>query len=767
MLLFILTLVFLYPVIFGGKALLSAKYLAGIEPWNGGAPPGKLPQWNPLQWDGIAQFYPWRVHYSRSLSDGYLPLWNPHQFCGTPFAANAQTAVLYPLNLLFVIFTPVKAFGFSAALHLFLAGAFAFLLARALGLGRFGATVSGIVFEFSAFMVVWLELPTLVNVAVWLPLVLYLILRSMDRTGPIHAVFAGCALSMSILAGHFQVASYIVAAVALWWIWLIAGRFRIDGRAAIWRGAGLALLSFFVTFLITAPQVLPTLELAGLSHRVREATLAGYATYVSNAVPARNLITLFLPNFYGNPSIGNYWAGSAADFIEYALYIGLLPLFLAVVGSAFTIRWRGSAYFLVLAVISLLFVLGTPVNYLAYFLTPGTSALGGPNRMIVLFCFSAAMLAGYGAHWFIQFAREEYMATHRKHGWRAISIALAQVVSIFIAVQLIATDSLKALGVDTGQVMGIAFSQYLSLASVFIAGLVVLALYTAGQLSKPMFAGLVLAVIVSDLFSFGMGFNQTVPRKEVYPETQLTRWLSDNVNDTRLMPVNRSWSISENPAALLPPNSATVYGFYDMQGYDSLFPRRYKEFVDRNIGMDSSPQENGNMLFIRQYVTSWPEGTAGYVLSRSPMAGPGLSEAADLDGVHVYKEHTHGEYQPAYLLLPADPTIGTTGEKPKGRAWITERDSPNEVEVLAETDQPARLVLAEAWYPGWRALVDGRERPVEVAQSVFRSVLIEPGKHLVEFRYQPGGFVVGIFFGLLGITAVGTALGAAIAGRRG
>jgi len=396
---------------------------------------------------------------------------------------------------------------------------------------------------------------------------------------------------MAILAGHFQVASYIVGAAVLWWIWLIAGRTRVDGKAAILRGTMLAILSFAVTFLITAPQFLPTLELAGLSHRVREATAEGYATYVSNAVPARNLITLFLPNFYGNPSIGNYWAGSTADFMEYALYIGLLPIVLAVIGSVFTVRWRGSAYFLVLAVISLLFTLGTPVNYLAYYFMPGTSALGGPNRIIVLFCFPGAMLAGFGAHWFIQLAQEEYMATHRKMGWRALAISVAQLTVVFIAAQVIMSSSLKALGADPNQIIQAAFNQYLSFFSILIAGLAVLALYTAGQLYKPFFATLVIGVIVSDLFSFGIGFNQTVPREKVYPQTKLTRWITENIGNVRLMPINSRWSLSETPSTVLPPNSATAYGFYDMQGYDSLFPRTYKEFVDNNIGMDSSPQE--------------------------------------------------------------------------------------------------------------------------------------------------------------------------------
>ena len=35
----------------------------------------------------------------KSLDEGTYPLWNPYLFLGVPFLANAQTAVLYPLNL--------------------------------------------------------------------------------------------------------------------------------------------------------------------------------------------------------------------------------------------------------------------------------------------------------------------------------------------------------------------------------------------------------------------------------------------------------------------------------------------------------------------------------------------------------------------------------------------------------------------------------------------------------------------------------------------
>ena len=136
----ILVCVFLWRPIFAGRALLPGDYLAEMKPWNTVVKPSaSSPQWNPLQWDAIAQFYPWRVLYARSMSSGKIPLWNPYEFHGTPFLANGQSAVLYPPNVVFLLFDPITGFTVFAALHLFLAAVFTYMLLRALGCRELGA----------------------------------------------------------------------------------------------------------------------------------------------------------------------------------------------------------------------------------------------------------------------------------------------------------------------------------------------------------------------------------------------------------------------------------------------------------------------------------------------------------------------------------------------------------------------------------------------------------------------------------------------------
>ncbi len=126
------------PALLPGRALLPADLLVQFEPWRSQATARPQAQWDALVWDGIAQYYPWRQFASESLRAGHLPLWNPYQFCGTPFLANGQSAVLYPLNLLFWLLPAAGAFGFSALLHLCLAGWFGYLFLRRAGVGRPG-----------------------------------------------------------------------------------------------------------------------------------------------------------------------------------------------------------------------------------------------------------------------------------------------------------------------------------------------------------------------------------------------------------------------------------------------------------------------------------------------------------------------------------------------------------------------------------------------------------------------------------------------------
>ncbi|MGI6295967.1 MAG: hypothetical protein ACOX3G_07735 [Armatimonadota bacterium] len=654
-----LVLGFLWKPIFTGKALLPGDYLAQMHPWSSVVKaPDPAPQWNPLHWDAISQFYPWRVLYSQSIRSGHFPFSNPYQFSGTPFQANGQSACLYPLNFIFIIFNTITAFTIFAALHLFLAQVFMYWLMRELKAEQFGSLLAAIIFTFSAFMVLWLELPTFISVAVWLPLAFLLVHRAAAQKSLFWGMLSGATLAMSFLAGHLQIALYVSLAIGFWWIWKIAESLvsERDLRTA---------LKIFVSMLgciviagmISAPQVLPSQQLAAHSHRVREVTEFGYQSFVGNALPTYRLITAFAPWFYGDPSQNNYillgrmpdsgHVGSAADYMEYGMYAGVLPLFLAV-AALWSIKKKPIAFFTTLTILAILIATGTPLNRLLYFHVPGISALGGPNRILLLYLFGIATLAGFGADWFVG-QREGIVAYFGRRipvsqfVFCAVGLAICVFYALSSNLALQTTDKIENYSA-------------LIFAGFFSAAFVLLFLRSKATISRNLFAGLTIAIVIVDLFVFGINFNPTCERSKVYPDTPLTNELKRlTQNGEKIAPINSQWSLFTTPThAILPPNAAIVYGLHDVQGYDSLFTKRYQQLLTDIEGVDPSPPENGNILFVRRYTPELAT-LAPYALSLHAIDDEKATLVKTIDGVHIYKlsgEKTNvPQYEPASFRL--------------------------------------------------------------------------------------------------------------------
>ncbi len=660
-----LVLGFLWKPIFTGKALLPGDYLAQMHPWSSDVEsPDPAPQWNPLHWDAISQFYPWRVLYSQSIRSGRFPLSNPYQFSGTPFQANGQSACLYPLNFIFIIFNTITAFTIFAALHLFLAQVFMYWLMRELKAEQFGSILAAIIFTFSAFMVLWLELPTFISVAVWLPLAFLLVYRAATQKSLFWGMLSGATLAMSFLAGHLQIALYVSLAVGLWWIWKIAESlvFERDFRTAL-KTFGSMLGCVVIAGMISAPQILPSQQLAAHSHRVREVTESGFQSFVGNALPTYRLITAFAPWHYGDPGQNNYGllgrmpgsghVGSAADYMEYGMYAGVLPLFLAL-AALWSIKKKPIAFFTTLTILAILIATGTPLNRLLYFHVPGISALGGPNRILLLYLFGIATLAGFGADWFAA-QWEEIVAYFGRRMPLPQFVLCAAIITIGVFYGL-STNLALQVEEPAENYSCLIFTGF------FVAAFVLLFLRARAKISRSLFAVLTIALVVVDLFVFGINFNPTCERSKVYPDTPLTNELKRlTQNWEKIAPINSQWSLFTTPThAILPPNGAIIYGLHDVQGYDSLFTRQYQQLLTDIEGVDPSPPENGNILLVRRYTPELAT-LASYALSLHTIDDEKATLVKTIDGVHIYKlsgeKMTVPQYEPAsfhlglYLML--------------------------------------------------------------------------------------------------------------------
>ncbi len=545
-------------VLFTGQVLLPGAMLSGFAPF-GGNPQAP---WALLQWDSLAQYYPWRHFAGQELRAGHIPLWNPFEFTGTPFVANAQSAVFYPLNLPFWVFDTAYAFGVAAFTHSLLALFSTYFLCQSWQLSRAASIVAAIAFAWCGYLMAWALLPTLFSTASWLPLCLLLFEKSSeDGTKSRGAIWALVgALACALLAGHAQIFFYIVLALALRQMFL-----RKRGRGFIvLLGAlgGAALLSLI--------QILPTLELARYGHRATDAaTSSAWQAVRERALQFAQLPSLFVPG----------WPTTSFD--ENFGYIGLGVALLAIAGLFWRDRQpkpvisrdvpsiseqkpsisrdvpsireekpsisrdvpsmsgnRGKWFAFALAIFGLLYALATPLAQLFFFGVPGVSQMGTPGRALVLWSLGAALLAGFG----VDFLRAKFKSS------------LVPVVALLI--------------------------------------------------------------IAVELGFNAFAVQPTAPRAQIYPATTLTTWLQARVDSnnrvlfytprTQWLPREAFRAPQTHPMGAMPPNGALVYRLHEVNGYDSLSLRQYRAYINgeeftRIGGQEvegASPAFNGNMVLI-------------------------------------------------------------------------------------------------------------------------------------------------------------------------
>lgn len=744
----------------------------------------------------LLQFFPWRTLAVQEYLSGRAPLWNPYAGFGAPLAANFQSAVFYPLNAVYFLLPVERAMTATVVLHVFLAGWFTYGLGRMLALSRSGALVSAVTFMFSGYLVARAGFLSITATVAWLPALL-LALEGCLRTSPqpggsrlLWIVAVAVATGMLLLAGHIQLAYYSLVAATLYLgyrLWSEDSSSRgplglslfARGRRAIGHG-GLALAGVALGVALAGVQLLPSWEMA------RESVRQGGAAYdfaTGYSLWPGQLLGALAPNFFGSQANGDWW-GPGAHW-EGVIYLGALPLLLALLGLRHG-QDRRRWFWLALALAALFLATGryNPVFPALFERLPGLGLFQAPARFSLWYTLAGAMLAGLG--WDALHAGGA--ARGRRLGLWATALALGM---------LLAALAFVLSGFDR------AFQSTAATAVAAAGGWLLAAgalLWARPRAAPTWWRVGALSLVAVDLFVFGSGLNPTTDARlyagsappsvaalreaasggriytaeAVYKEGQ-ERYFSFK----RFSPTDwrELWQLRE----ALMPNLATLERLPEAYNYDPLRlerPQRLQraaEALDLPAGQAGLPPHILDLMGVR------------FILSYGDLAGPNRRLWGNSGPIAVYRGESPlprayvapwpapaaGPDEALALLTVAgfDPRREAVVEAPPGAFPIAGaaagearmvEDQPQRVAVEVSSSGGV-LVLADAYYPGWRASLDGQEAPIWPANVAFRAVALPPGDHRVEFWYDPPSFRIGL--ALSGL-ALGTLIAMAGLGLR-
>ena len=728
----------------------------------------------------LLQFYPWQQYAVEMWRSGNVPLWNPFVGSGAPLAANLQSAVFYPLNVLYFILPVERAMGYTAVLHVILAGLAMYAWGRTVGLRPLAALVGALAFQLSQFLIARLAFLSITATFPWPAIWLWRAEIFAQRRRMSDALWLALTIGLGLLAGHAQTAGLGLIVVVLYAairMIQVARRMSQVAREAgkqqeargILRSAVYGLLLAFVAgFALAIVQLLPSSELAAQSQRVDGLDYEFASTH--SLYPLR-LLTFLAPDLMGNPADGNFWGYD--NYWENAGYVGLWALMMAFFALVPQVGSRKSeaggqnptsdlrpptsvVWFLgATAVVSVLIALGrfAPFYPLLFRALPGATLFQGPARLLSAYTLSVAALAGIGTERLLQGERLRWL------GRFLVVAALGMIVAVTAGAMVINVRAefvrpVIQLGVTLAACAAClalrpsAHGRWFALWQAALVGMVALDLLIADwRLNPTTDASLYHERTMSAQAVRAAGSGRTFWFSADEEQVKFGRYLSFK----NLGPQDASYWLGARETLL--PNVAMIERVSSANNFDPLLVGRYDDMIKLlnklpepdalrvASAMDAryivSPRELPLPVAHRGVeVTIYHNDAAldrAWIVPQARVVGDALAALAD----------PAFDLRQKVLFESADtPTLPLT-HYPRGSSSITLQDSPNAVTIRAVSESGGFLVLADTFYPGWQATLDGKPTEILRANHAFRSVALPPGEHTVEFRYAPLSFTVG------------------------
>jgi len=718
--------------------------------------------------DTVHQGYPFFSFTMDALRQGRLPHWNPYVYCGIPFYSSFSAPVFYPLRGLLMLSAGAEAtIRFTFPIHMFLGGLFAWLFLGSIGAGRAGRYFGSIAFAAGCWANTLFYAGHGSKIICWsyIPLLLYACERWHATRRPWFVGLGALCFGMQSLSSHPQMVLYSAIAAGLW----LLTRSLAAGRPLRPLGAGALGLAGMIALgaAVGAVQLIPGYDFSKLSTRGADLSEDQASSY---SLPPEESLVMVLPHLFGyrhgfDDSVAGgipvYWGRLGLRLSsEFAgVSVALLAL-LGIARSRSVARWP----LLVLLAAGLLVSWGgyTPMYRILYAAVPVFRKLRAPHMAAVLTTTALPFAGALGMDRFLQGGRDLWK-------WIAGAGAVAAAVSL-ASPAIVASSAARDQPGGRPGAEALVMDRRSSMArGDFLHAAAVLGLLAGGSLlcsrrpsARSSVAVGACAIAALELVPVDRDFQVILPQTRMEQLFPRRDDLVSLAGEGRVLPGSDDY---------IPLHLRSVAGYHAarpqvvdgmMQSLQSggLQAARLTAWTVLEDSVPMSYSQVRSTVLAQYEASGGPADSMALLVPGQPLRRAFLARSwAVVDEQRMLSAICVG-YDPEVISsVSSDPGIEPVSQSFAGGASITV-DLPESIAVSVSASEPALLVLADTWYPRWRAFVDGRPVPMLRANYWQRAVAVPAGEHTVSFAFDSSDVRVGLLVSIcasLAILAAGLA----------
>lgn len=716
-------------------------------------------------------FWPLKSLLTTSLRSGKLPLWSDQLGAGFPIIGEGEIQLFSPTTLLFIFLPLPLAFQITVISSFLLIGLGVYFLGQTLKIGQTSSLFAALAFMLSAPFVLGLEHLSIITTAVGLPWAWLVTFRWAEKFGQKKLTFVpeGLFLAIILVWQFFQAAPQITFLTIFSSSWLFLAMIwpKPQSPNQILNSHQLNQVSKPIIYLalavllgatIAAIQILPSWEMRQHSNRAEPYQLEQMGQF---SLSSKRLVNLIIPFALSNPSHppAYFSFGEGPLLWETNGYAGLLTFFMGIIGLI-VCRDRKGKVLAWLLLVSLLLAFGphTPAKIVLR-LFP-FSAFRVPGRFLIIVDLSLALLAAF-------FLDQKLLPTIKKVASPKIFLLIGPLLILTQSADLFyygasynASVRAEKIFKDpfTAQVIKKEDERYYSLAGWYVYNTIYLqekGWRGRGEAYVPfhstLFPNINLMYQVPGISSYA---GMKVKRSD-YFDAILQGYFQINTDELRALVKPRSLEAIMSIGAtryLISPfrlnlpypavaETAEPYPHLSLFVYRLPYPKPRAWFTNlvKTISSESHLQQ-----ILTAGVLGQPEKLRNLTYVEKPLDQifASIQNSTDTSCPNGQEKQSHRQE-------------GQTGSIPANILKSTDQ----ELTLQVKTPRCGLLVLADTYYPGWEARINGQPAPIYRANYNFRAVAVPPGDHRLSFVYRPRSFYNGglisaaglvILLGLLG-----------------